>query len=88
MRGLAAASRAHWAAGYALLALGIIGNIIYISLEGLPTGVALAAGSKTDTVQGTVFVTGLLAGCVTFGGAFTAVPCVPRAFVRACGLRC
>jgi hypothetical protein len=63
--------------------LGVIGNIIYISLEGLPTGLALAAGSKTDTVQGTVFVTGLLAGCVTFGGAFTAVPCVPlplRAF--------
>jgi hypothetical protein len=75
----------HWAAGYALLVLGIIGNIIYISLEGLPTGLALAAGSKTDTVEGTVFVTGLLAGCVTFGGAFTAVPCVPiKQLLRCC----
>jgi hypothetical protein len=31
-----------------------------------------------------VFVTGLLAGCVTFGGAFTAVPCAPA---RRCALR-
>jgi hypothetical protein len=53
-------------------------------LQGLPTELALAAGSQTDTVEGTVFVTGLLAGCVTFGGAFTAVPCAPNACVLPC----
>ena len=47
-------------------------------MQGLPTELALAAGSQAGTVQATTFVTGLLAGCVTFGGAFTAVPCAPR----------
>jgi hypothetical protein len=69
------------------MVLGVVGNIIYISLEGLPTELALAAGSQAGTKQGTVFVTGLLAGCVTFGGAFTAVPCVPAARA-ACAARC
>jgi hypothetical protein len=54
--------------------------------QGLPDGIALAAGSQAGDTQSTVFVTGLLAGCVTFGGAFTAVPCVPTPCL--CILRC
>ena len=64
----------HWAAGWALLVLGIVGNVIYISLSGLPNQVALAAGTNSGNKQGSIFITGLLAGCTTFGGAFTAVP--------------
>ena len=67
---------AHWAAGWAFLALGIVGNIIYISLSGLPPQVALAAGTNSGNKEASIFITGLLAGCTTFGGAFTAVPCV------------
>ncbi len=50
--------------------------------QGLPDGIALAAGSQAGDTQSTVFVTGLLAGCVTFGGAFTAVPCAPTSRVH------
>lgn len=50
-------------------------------VQGLTDGVALAAGTQTDSKQGSIFVTGLLAGTMTFGGAFTAVPYVYRSFV-------
>jgi len=67
----------HWTAGWALAVLGIVGNVIYVSLQGLSNPIALAAGTATGNIQSSIFVTGLLAGCTTFGGAFTAVPCVP-----------
>lgn len=67
----------HWTAGWALMVLGIVGNVIYISLQGLANPLALAAGSSSGNKQSSIFITGLLAGCTTFGGAFTAVPYVP-----------
>ncbi len=50
--------------------------------QGLPTTLALAAGTQTDSKRGSIFITGLLAGCTTFGGAFTAVPCAPGIVTR------
>lgn len=66
-----------------LLVAGCVGNTAYVAARGaLAPRVALAAGSSIADPLASVFVTGLLAGCTTFGGAFTAVPCVRRGLGR------
>ena len=61
---------------FILTTLGIVANIIYISLKGSPSSVTTASGLTTGDLYGTTFVTGLLAGLLTFGGAYTAIPFV------------
>ena len=70
-------------AGWAFLVAGLAANIIYLGVSKKPpSNTALAAGLRTEgNGLGSLFVTGLLAGLVTFGGAFTAVPYVYNSLV-------
>jgi len=55
--------------------------ILYVQLEGMPTGSMIGAGKVGDKSLGGLFVLGIIAGCVTFGGAYTALPFIFTAAV-------
>lgn len=49
---------------------------IYVHHFGIPSAISLALGvAKTPTLTN-LFVLGLVAGCLSFGGAYTAIPIV------------
>eukprot|EP01038_Epipyxis_sp_PR26KG_P009967 gene9967-13407_t len=49
--------------------------ILYVELNGIPSGSLVGdIGSSTKTTYEALFVLGLIAGCVTFGGAYTTLP--------------
>ena len=75
----------HKYAGWAWLFAGVLANSIYLGItHHRPGSAGLAAGLRAgDNSLGSLFITGLLAGLLTFGGAFTAVPYVYQARVRA-----
>ncbi|KAI5776417.1 chromate transporter-domain-containing protein [Geopyxis carbonaria] len=53
-----------------------VGYGIYVALRGVPTPVALGLGIAHNPSLGNLFVLGLVAGCLSFGGAYTAIPFV------------
>lgn len=59
-----------------LLVASYIGFFVYISIVGLPSPKSLGIGVARVPDMGHLFALGLLAGCVSFGGAYTAVPFV------------
>lgn len=63
-----------------------LGSLIYAGLQGRPGELVMIAGLQTNNLLGTLFVTGLLAGLLTFGGAYTAIPFVQHAVVTTLGL--
>lgn len=80
-----ACHRRHRVAAFLLLLAFVASNVAYIAIKGLPPSLALAAGSQVGSLSSSLFVTGLLAGATTFGGAFTAVPYVYRSLVTLSG---
>lgn len=67
-------SRRWWILAGTLFALQYAGYAIYVIFRGVPKPVALALGiAKTPSLVN-LFVLGLVAGSLSFGGAYTAIP--------------
>jgi len=73
-------SSATWigiAVGVVFTVLCLVGYIIYVATVGWPKG-DFVFGSSSSRSLGSLFGTGLLAGLLTFGGAYTAIPFVQQ----------
>lgn len=69
-------ARRLWVIAIPLFALQYIGYAIYVVFRGVPSPVSLALGiAKTPSLIN-LFVLGLVAGSLSFGGAYTAIPFV------------
>ncbi|KAH7305595.1 chromate transporter [Stachybotrys elegans] len=69
-------ARRLWVPAAALFILQYVGYAIYVVFRGVPPPVALALGiAKTPSLIN-LFVLGLVAGLLSFGGAYTAIPFV------------
>jgi hypothetical protein len=53
-----------------------VGFALYVVFKGFPSPVALALGIAETPSLINLFVLGLVAGCLSFGGAYTAIPFV------------
>eukprot|EP01007_Sphenomonas_quadrangularis_P001116 NODE_200_length_1831_cov_476.610550_g150_i0.p1 GENE.NODE_200_length_1831_cov_476.610550_g150_i0~~NODE_200_length_1831_cov_476.610550_g150_i0.p1 ORF type:complete len:540 (+),score=110.24 NODE_200_length_1831_cov_476.610550_g150_i0:31-1620(+) len=72
----------HYGLGISILALGILGDALYLAYRGLPSTLALGVGlSAGNDDYATLFIMGLFGGLLTFGGAYTAVPMIKHASV-------
>jgi putative chromate ion transporter len=63
--------------GYSIAAVTIGFYVLYCELNGVPDGNLVGGSSAsgyTNTDYRSLFVLGLIAGCVTFGGAYTTLP--------------
>jgi len=58
------------------LAIGLAGYIIFVYYRGMPSDINLGNGFTLTASLGGLFTLGLLAGLLTFGGAYTAIPFV------------
>lgn len=56
--------------------------ILYIRMQGMPTGSMIGGTQVGDQTLGGLFVLGLIAGLVTFGGAYTTLPFIFTAAVQ------
>ncbi|KAG9292644.1 hypothetical protein G9A89_007016 [Geosiphon pyriformis] len=74
---MAIEKKKHWIAALIYL-LGIIGFIIYVVFKGIPTPASLGIGVSKEPDPGHIFALGLVAGSLSFGGAYTTIP-----FIRA-----
>ncbi|PNP78503.1 hypothetical protein FNYG_08133 [Fusarium nygamai] len=69
-------SRRLWIPAAALFILQYVGYALYVVFRGVPSPVSLALGiAKTPSLIN-LFVLGLVAGTLSFGGAYTAIPFV------------
>lgn len=67
-------ARRWWAPAIVLFVLQYVGYALYVVFRGVPSPVALALGiAKTPSLLN-LFVLGLVAGSLSFGGAYTAIP--------------
>ncbi|KLU86770.1 chromate ion transporter [Magnaporthiopsis poae ATCC 64411] len=67
-------ARRIWIPAAVLFILQYVGYALYVVFRGVPSPVSLALGiAKTPTLS-TLFVLGLVAGTLSFGGAYTAIP--------------
>eukprot|EP01137_Pigoraptor_chileana_P015215 Opistho-2@70889 len=58
------------------LSVSLAGYLVFAVLDGVPDkGTSITAGSGSNSL-GNIFLNGLLAGLLTFGGAYTAIPFV------------
>ncbi|KAF9422177.1 hypothetical protein BGZ76_003818 [Entomortierella beljakovae] len=64
-----------WAAGV-VMALNYVGYAIYVAFKGVPSPTALALGIATIPDLPRLLALGLVAGSLSFGGAYTAIPFV------------
>jgi chromate transporter len=61
-----------------LLAVALAVYVTVVVLVGMPTSLSLGAGVIGNNSLGGLFLLGLLAGLLTFGGAYTAIPFVQQ----------
>jgi len=67
-------ARALWIPAFLLFILQYVGYALYVVFRGVPSPVSLALGiAKTPSLIN-LFVLGLVAGSLSFGGAYTAIP--------------
>lgn len=66
--------RLKYVVGYFLAACTLGFYYLYVNRNGVPTSNMIGAKTQTKTTTEGLFVLGLIAGCVTFGGAYTALP--------------
>ena len=81
--------RVRWQPNYVCASVTVAGLVAYIAAVaelGTPPDVFVGTGSFANSSYGGLFVTNLIAGLVTFGGAYTAIPFLQEAAVqvRAC----
>lgn len=69
-------ARRLWIPAGALFILQYIGYAIYVVFRGVPSPVSLALGIAKTPSTINLFVLGLVAGSLSFGGAYTAIPFV------------
>ncbi|OAQ62572.1 chromate transport protein [Purpureocillium lilacinum] len=69
-------SRRLWIPAAALFVLQYVGYAIYVVFRGVPSPVSLALGIARTPSLSNLFVLGLVAGTLSFGGAYTAIPFV------------
>ncbi|KAL1921654.1 uncharacterized protein VTP21DRAFT_10296 [Calcarisporiella thermophila] len=67
--------RFYWIAA-ALIVLQYVGFILYVVFKGFPSPVSIALGITPTPDLGNLFALGLVAGSLSFGGAYTAIPFV------------
>ncbi|UNI19315.1 hypothetical protein JDV02_005506 [Purpureocillium takamizusanense] len=69
-------SRRLWIPAAALFIMQYVGYAIYVVFRGVPLPVSLALGISRTPSLINLFVLGLVAGTLSFGGAYTAIPFV------------
>ncbi|EEU33636.1 uncharacterized protein NECHADRAFT_89295 [Fusarium vanettenii 77-13-4] len=69
-------ARRLWIPAAALFILQYVGYAIYVVFRGVPSPVSLALGIAQTPSLINLFVLGLVAGTLSFGGAYTAIPFV------------
>lgn len=69
-------ARRLWIPAGALFILQYVGYAIYVVFRGVPSPVSLALGIAKTPSTINLFVLGLVAGSLSFGGAYTAIPFV------------
>ncbi|KAH7124992.1 chromate transporter-domain-containing protein [Dactylonectria estremocensis] len=69
-------ARRLWIPAGALFTLQYVGYAIYVVFRGVPSPVSLALGIAKTPSTINLFVLGLVAGSLSFGGAYTAIPFV------------
>lgn len=69
-------SRRLWIPAAALFVLQYVGYALYVVFRGMPSPVSLAIGLARTPSLINLFVLGLVAGTLSFGGAYTAIPFV------------
>ena len=68
--------RRYWVPAAVLFILQYAGYALYVVFHGVPSPVSLALGIAKTPALINVFVLGLVAGTLSFGGAYTAIPFV------------
>eukprot|EP01133_Synstelium_polycarpum_P015767 gene15767-18743_t len=71
-----------WIVAGVQMAAGLAAYIIYVVFKGVPPNASIGGGLVANRSLGGLFVLGLLAGLLTFGGAYTAVPFVQQDVVE------
>lgn len=69
-------SRRLWIPAIALFLLQYVGYALYVVFHGVPSPVSLALGIARTPSLANLFLLGLVAGTLSFGGAYTAIPFV------------
>ncbi|CAI6085642.1 unnamed protein product [Clonostachys chloroleuca] len=69
-------ARRFWIPAAALFILQYVGYALYVVFRGIPSPVSLALGIAQTPSHINLFVLGLVAGTLSFGGAYTAIPFV------------
>lgn len=60
---------------------GVIGYVIYFYLNGYPEPLTIGGPALATPALYNIFLLGLLGGCLTFGGAYTAIPFIQQTAV-------
>jgi len=66
--------RRYWPVAGLLFVLQYVGYALYVVFRGVPSPLALALGIARTPDLSHLFVLGLVAGSLSFGGAYTAIP--------------
>jgi hypothetical protein len=69
-----AISRRYFSVGGVLFVLQYVGYAIYVVFKGVPSPLSLALGVARTPDSAHLFLLGVVAGSLSFGGAFTAIP--------------
>lgn len=69
-------ARRFWVLAGILFVLQYVVYTIYVVLRGFPSPLSLALGIAATPSLTNLFILGLVAGCLSFGGAYTALPFV------------
>lgn len=65
-----------WLIAIVLFALQYVVYGLYVHFCGVPSPVSLALGIAETPTLGNLFILGVVAGCLSFGGAYTAIPII------------
>ena len=66
--------RRYWSLASAIFILQYVGYALYVVFKGVPSPLALALGIARTPDLAHLFILGLVAGSLSFGGAYTAIP--------------
>ena len=71
-----ALARRYWPVAGLLFILHYVGYALYVVFRGVPSPLSLALGIARTPDLAHLFVLGLVAGSLSFGGAYTSIPFV------------
>lgn len=69
-------SHGMWIIATILFTLQYVVYGVYVHFRGVPSPVSLALGIAETPTLGNLFILGIVAGCLSFGGAYTAIPII------------